>query len=61
MIHVTLPKELFNLKNITIRPKKNHGKTWHPELTDKAVAIKTNIPCHEKLSRLIRETSATAG
>ena len=29
------------LKNITTGPKKNHGKTWHAELTDKAAAIKT--------------------
>ena len=29
------------LKGITTGPKKNHGKTWHAELTDKAAAIKT--------------------
>ena len=29
------------LKGITSGPKKNHGKTWHTELTDKAAAIKT--------------------
>ena len=28
-------------KGITTRPKKNHGKTWYAELTDKAAAIKT--------------------
>ena len=37
-------RNYLSFKNITTRPKKNHGKTWHPELTDKAVAIKTNMP-----------------
>lgn len=30
-----------SLKNITSGPKKNCGKTWHEELSDKAAAVKT--------------------